>query len=86
MSIDIIKTDQAFKGYARSYKIEIVDKKDLIIQLQASKSSIKDLFNDLLNETKGFKYQITVKVLLKKTNLMKKLNLLQFILIHQQKQ
>ena len=49
-----------------SYKVEIVDKKDLILQLEASKSSIKDLFNDLLNETKGFKYQITVKVLLKK--------------------
>ena len=47
-------------------QVEIVDKKDLIVQLQASKSSIKDLFNDLLNETKGFKYQITVKVLLKK--------------------
>ena len=27
---------------------------------------IKDFFSDLLNETKGFKYQITVKVLLKK--------------------
>ena len=48
------------------YKVETVDKKDLIVQLEASKSSIKDLFNDLLNETKGFKYQITVKVLLKK--------------------
>ena len=31
-----------------------------------SKSSIKDLFNDLLNETKGFKYQVTLKVSLKK--------------------
>ena len=49
-----------------SYKVEIVDKKDLIVQLQASKSSIKDLLNDLLNETKGFKYHIKVKVLLKK--------------------
>ena len=36
------------------------------MQLEASKSSIKDLFNDLLNETIGFKYQITVQVLLKK--------------------
>ena len=35
-------------------------------QLEASKSSIKDLFNDLLNETKAFKYQITLKVMLKK--------------------
>ena len=49
-----------------SYKVQIVDKKDLIVLLQASKSSIRDLLNDLLNETKGFKYQITVKVLLKK--------------------
>ena len=84
--INIIKTDQAFKGYARSYKVEIVEKKDLTVQLEASKSSIKDLLNDLLNETKGFMYQIAVKVLLKNTNLMKKLNLLQCILIHQQKQ
>ena len=36
------------------------------MQLEASRSSIKDLFNDLLNETRGFKNQITVKVLLKK--------------------
>ena len=64
--LNIIKTDQALSGYAASYEVEIVDKKDLVVQLEASKSSIKDLFNDLLNETKGFKYQITVKVLLKK--------------------
>ena len=49
-----------------SYKVEIVDKKDVIVQVEASKSSIKDLFNDLSNEKKGFKYQITVKVSLKK--------------------
>ena len=39
-----------------SYKVEIIERKDPIVQLEASKSSIKDLFNDLLNETKGFKY------------------------------
>ena len=64
--LNIIKTDHTFSGYAMSYKVEIVDKKDLIVQLEASKSSIKDLFNDLLNETKGFKYQITMKVSFKK--------------------
>ena len=64
--LNITKTDQAFSGYARSYRVEIVEKKDSIVQLEASKSSIKNLFNDLLNETKCFKYQITVKVLLKK--------------------
>ena len=48
------------------YKVKIVKRKDPIVQLEASKSSIKDLFNDLLNETEGFKYQITAEVLLKK--------------------
>ena len=64
--LNIIKTDHAFSGYVMSYKVEIVDKKDMVVQLEACKSSIKDLFNDLLNETKGFKYQITVKFVLKK--------------------
>ena len=41
-------------------------KKYPIVQLEASKLSIKNLFSYLLNETKGFKYQITVEVLLKK--------------------
>ena len=45
-----------------SYKVEIVDKKDLIAQLEASRSSIKDFFNDLLNETRGFKYQFVKKI------------------------
>ena len=69
-----------------SYKVEIIERKDPTVQLESSKSSIKDLFNNLLHETKGFKYRITVKVLLKNTSCMEKLNLLQFILIHSQKQ
>ena len=52
-----------------SYKVEIIERKDPIVQLEASKSSVKDLFSDLLNETKGFKYQITVKLLFKKYKL-----------------
>ena len=64
-----------------SYKYKIIERKDPIAQLEASKSSIKDLFSDLLNETKGFKYQITVTVLLKSRNLMGNLNLPQFFLI-----
>ena len=47
--LSIIKTNQAFTGYAMSYKVEIFEKKNLIIQLGASKPSIKDLFSDLLN-------------------------------------
>ena len=69
-----------------SYKVELVKKKDPIKQLEASKSHIEDLFSDLLNEAKGFKYQITLKVMLKNTNQVEKLNLDHFISIQQQKQ
>ena len=48
-----------------SCKVETIEKKDPIKQLKSSKSSIKDLFSDLLNETKGFKYQIALKFMLK---------------------
>ena len=64
--INVIKTNHAFRRYAISYKVELVEKTDPIKQLEASKSSFKDLFNDILNETKGFKYQITLKVILTK--------------------
>ena len=67
--LSVIKTNQVFRGYAMSYKVEIVERKEPIAQLKASKSSIKDLFSDILNETKDFKYQITVNVLLKKYKL-----------------
>ena len=79
--LSVIKTNQAFRGYAMSYKVEIIERKDPIVQLETSKSSIKDFFSDFLNETKGFKYQIIVKVLLKNTSPTEKLNLLQFISI-----
>ena len=81
--LNIIKINHAFRGH------EIIELKDPILQLEASKSSIKDLLSvsDLLNETKGFNYQITVKVFLEKnTSQIEKFNLGQFILIQQQKQ
>ena len=64
--LSIVKNKTAFRGYAQSYKIEIVDERDVIIQLKASEISIKKLFKDLSVELKGFKYQITLAVLLSK--------------------
>ena len=49
-----------------TYKVELRDKKDPLSQLEASKLSIKELFHYLLDKTKGFKYQITIKILLKR--------------------
>ena len=34
--LSVIKTDQAFRGYAMSYKVEIIEKRDPIVQLEAS--------------------------------------------------
>ena len=42
--LSVIKTNQAFRGYGMSYKVEIIERKDPIVQLEvnkASKSSIK---------------------------------------------
>ena len=51
------------------HKVEIVNDKDSLVQLQASKLSTEDLFKDLLDEMKGLKYQITVAVLLSKAKI-----------------
>ena len=48
----VMKTNNAFRGYPMSYKGKVIEKKDPIKQLEASKSSIKDLFSHLLNKTK----------------------------------
>ena len=64
-----------------SYKVGIIERSYPIVQLEARKSSIIDLFSDLLNEAKGFKYKIAVKVLLKKYKGNVDIDLIRFILI-----
>ena len=66
--LSIVKNKTAFNGYGRSYKIEIVDKKDVILQLKSSEIALKELFKDILLELKVFKYQITLCILSSKVN------------------
>ena len=40
--LNIIKNKTVLSGYAESFKIEIIDKKDVIIQLKSSEISIKN--------------------------------------------
>ena len=54
--LNVLKTNHSFKGYAMSYKVEIIERKDPINQLEPNKSSSKGFFSDFLNETKGFNY------------------------------
>ena len=77
----VVKNKTAFSGYAESYKIEIIDKRDVIVQLKTSELSIIELFKNLLNELKGFKYQITLAVLLRKVKNNSETNILLLILI-----
>ena len=53
--LSIVTNKTAFSGYAQSYEIEIVDKRDVAVQLKASEIVIKELFKDLLIELKRFK-------------------------------
>ena len=50
----------------KTIKLKSLIKKDVIIQLKASEIVIKELFKDLLIELKGFRYQITLAILLSK--------------------
>ena len=47
-------------------KLKSLIKKDVILQLKASEIVIKELFKDLLIELKGFRYQVTLAILLSK--------------------
>ena len=80
--LNIIKTNHAVREYAMSYKVKLVEKKDPIEQLEASKSSIND--KRMRDRIMKQKYQITLKVVFKNAKALK-LNLLHFISIQQQK-
>ena len=80
--LNIIKTNHEVREYAMSYKVKLVEKKDPIEQLEASKSSIND--KRMRGRIMKQKYQITLKVVFKNAKALK-LNLLQFISIQQQK-
>ena len=62
--LSVVEISKAFRRYARSYKVEIIESKNPLVKLEASKLSIKDLFKHLLNEMEDFKYQITVTLVL----------------------
>ena len=48
--INISRKERAFRGYAETYKVEIINNKNLSDSLSVSKNSIKNLFDELLRE------------------------------------
>ena len=57
---------QEKKGHTETYKVEIINNKSLSDLLYVSENSIKNLFDELLIEKKGFKYVLNTKIILKK--------------------
>ena len=56
----IIKRANAFKGYASSYNVEILNSFNLELQLKDTESSIKNKLIDLLTELKVFRIVSTL--------------------------
>ena len=80
---NISRNERVLREYAETYKVEIINNGNLSDSLSVSKNSIKNFFDELLREKRGFKYVISVKITLKKNELMiMSLSLKQFTLIH----
>ena len=58
----ISQVEKALKGYTKSFDVEVRDKKDPLLQLQKSRRAVEYLFNNLLVQTKGFKFVETLQV------------------------
>ena len=63
--INISRKERAFKRYAETYKVEIINNKSLCGSLFVDKNSIKNVFDDLLREKRSFKYVLNIKIILK---------------------
>ena len=65
-TVKITKRAHAFKGYATSYKVEILNSFNSEPQLKDTESAIKRKLIDLLTQLKGFKFVTTLVLALKK--------------------
>ena len=58
----ISQVDKALKGYTQSFDVELRNTKDPLLQFQKSRRAVEYLFNNLLVQTKGFKFVETLQV------------------------
>ena len=71
--VGVLKRQRAFRNYAETYEVEAIDNRSLDDSLRLSKTSIKDLFNDLLRERRGFKFILNAKATFKNELMIMKL-------------
>ena len=65
-NIKITKREHAFKGYASTYNIEIVNYFNPELQLKDTETAIKNKLIELLTQLRGFKFVTTLFLVLKK--------------------
>ena len=53
--INILRNERTFRGYAKTYKVEIINNRNLSDSFSVRKNSLKNLFDELLREKRGFK-------------------------------
>ena len=58
--------EQALGGFTRSYEIGLTNRQDPLIQLQNTRSVIKNNLSKVLNEMKGLKFNETLKITFEK--------------------
>ena len=63
---NISRKERAYKKYAETYEVEIINSKSLSDSMSMGENSIKHLFDDLLGEKRGFNYTLSNKIILKK--------------------
>ena len=67
-SVGILRREHAHEYYAETYNVEVTDKISLADSLFLAKSSIINLFKDLLEQKRGFKYNLLATITLKRWN------------------
>ena len=60
--------EKALRGYTRSYEVGLTNRQDPLIQLQNTRSVIKNNLLKVLNEMKGLKFNETLKIKFEKQN------------------
>ena len=57
-----MRLPKAFKGYARRYNIKTLDSRNTKIQLNNTKFYFKTKLKSLLEEMRGFEFQVTLVI------------------------
>ena len=65
--VKITKREHAFKGFASTYIVEILNYSNPELQLKDTDSAIKSKLVELLTQLKGFKFVTTLVLVFKKT-------------------